>query len=487
MGTRPLSESLSGGPLANVAILVGNTEYQMLGNLSCCRDDVFAIKELLEATEKFGIVELLLNKNSSQLKESIRAAIGANQSIEEIFFYFTGHGFQHEAEFFFCATNFDSNRPNETGLSNSELHALLRSPEANLVVKVIDACSSGSLLVKSDGLFLPTNKQGFKNLIQIASCLDSQNALAGDPLSPFTEKFRAAALRKTDGTVYYTDIIDTLRDDFLNDNNQTPHFVSQGTGREQFVENAKRLDGLRVKLSAQTSNAALSVNVASVVEALPSALDILQRAENKFAKKEVAQAFVSRLFDKLSEEAAGANSLGQFFSSEIVVHPDFPEYTARAFIISVLSREKRPDNFVTAEISHEHRRRGPFGLSSRLSSALMLFNPEEEEAVAHYDLHLNCELDKAQMRITLTPKFVALKRFVLVVSCVPSLEVCYVMEMLTQHSLRDWGAFDIEGVEVVRRWYKMSWTDSCDSLVDKICRKLNELVQTSVDAAVKAL
>src|ERR1019366_10651278 len=104
------------------------------------------------------------------------------------------------------------------GLSNSELHALLRSPEANLVVKVIDACSSGSLLVKSDGLFLPTNKQGFKNLIQIASCLDSQNPLAGDPLSPFTEKFRAAALRKTDGTVYYTDIIDTLRDDFLNDN-----------------------------------------------------------------------------------------------------------------------------------------------------------------------------------------------------------------------------------------------------------------------------
>jgi hypothetical protein len=471
--------------LANVAILIGNTEYQTLGNLSCCRDDVFAIKELLEATEKFGSVELLLNKDASQLKESIRAAIDANQSTEEIFFYFTGHGFQREGEFFFCATNFDSKRPNETGLSNSELHILLRSPEANLVVKVVDACSSGFPLVKSNDLFLPTNKQGFKNLIQITSCLDSQNALTGDPLSPFTEKFRAAALHKTDGAVYYTDIIDNLRDEFLDNNNQTPHFVSQGTGREQFVENAKRLDGLRAKLSAQ-SNAAPSVNVASAAQSLPSALDILQRAENKFAKKDLAQAFVSRLFDKLSEKASSDDSFGQYFSSEVAVHPDFREDTARAFIISILSREKRPDNFVTAEISQEHRRRDPFGLSSGLSSAaLMLF--DRDEAFAHYDLHLNCELGKAQLRITLTPKFIALKRFVLVVSCAPSLEVCYIMEILTQHSLRDWGVFDTEGVEVVRRWYKMGWTDSCGGLVDKICGKLDEIVEASVDAAVKVL
>jgi hypothetical protein len=76
------------------------------------------------------------------------------------------------------------------------------------VVKVIDACSSGVLLFKTDGSFLPTNKQGFKNVIQIASCLDSQSSLTGDPLSLFTDKFLHAALRKTEGTVYYTDIID---------------------------------------------------------------------------------------------------------------------------------------------------------------------------------------------------------------------------------------------------------------------------------------
>jgi hypothetical protein len=467
--------------LANVAILVGNAEYQTLGNLSCCVDDVLAVKELVDATEKFQGVEVLVNETSSQLKERIRAAIDSHQTIDEIFFYFTGHGFQHDAEFFFCATNFDAKRPNETGLSNSELHTLLKSPEADLVVKVIDACNSGSLLVKSDGSFLPTNKQGFKNLIQIASCLESQNSLTGDPISPFTEKFRAAVLRKSEGPVYYTDIIDALRDEFLSNDSQTPHFVSQGTGREQFVENSKRLDGLRAKLSAQANKAEISLSVPSASQPLPSTLDILERAESKFAKKELAQAFISRLFDKLSEKASSDASFGRFFSSEVVIHPDFQEPTARAFIIRILSSEKRPDNFVTAAISYEQRRRNPFGLSP----LVMLADPDE--AAAHYDLHLNCSLDKAQLKITLTPKFVTLKRVVLVVTCAPSLEICYVMELLTQHPLRDWGVFDIEGTEVVRRWYKMSWTDNCDSLVEKICGKLTEVVQASVDSAVKSL
>jgi hypothetical protein len=121
------------------------------------------------------------------------------------------------------------------------------------------------------------------------------------------------------------------------------------------------------------------------------------------------------------------------------------------------------------------------GLAGTIAS--MLGNPDE--AVAHYDLRLNCGLDKAQLKITLTPKFVTLKRLVLVVSCAPSLEVCYVMEMLTQHSLCDWGVFDSEGAEVVRRWYKKSWTEDGDGLVDKIWEKVNDTVQQSIDAAVK--
>jgi hypothetical protein len=469
--------------LANIAILIGNTEYQTLCDLDCCGKDVLAIKELLEATNKFDTIELILNSDSFQLKERIRTAIDAHKSIGEIFFYFTGHGYQHDAEFFFCATNFDAKRPNETGISNSELHTLLRAPEADLVVKVIDACSSGALLVKSsDGSFIPTSKQGFKNLIQIASCLDSQNSLTGNPLSLFTDKFRAAALRKSDGIVYYTDIIEALRDEFLDNDNQTPHFVSQGTGREQFIEDASRLDKLRVKILTETKKTEVDPNTSPLITITSSPLDILEKAEQRFAKKGVAQTFISQLFDKLIQKASQGDEKAELFTSEFVIHPDYREATTRSFIIRVLSGEKRPDKFVTASISREQRRRDPFGLAGIPS---MFLNPDD--AVTHYELTLNCTLDKAQLKITLTPKFVTLKQLVLVVSCAPSLEVCYVMEMLTQHSLRDWGVFDSEGEEIVHRWYKKGWTDNSDGLVDKIWEKVVESVQQSIDGAVKAL
>jgi len=467
-----------GGCLPNVVILVGNTEYRTLGSLACCGGDLAAIQELLETTGKFQIVEVILNQDSSQLKDRIRSTVDAHSNIEEIFFYFTGHGYQNEADFFFCATNFDAHRPNETGLSSEELHTFLRPANADLVVKIIDACSSGALLFKADGSVVPISKQGFKNVIQIASCLDSQSSLAGDPLSLFTEKFVSAALRKTEGTVYYTDIIDALRDEFLNNNSQTPHFVSQGTGREYFVENAKRLDAMRAKLFELDNETEQLAPATSMVPSGLTPLAVLESAEKRFAKKDRALAFISDLFTKVSERAANEGLFGDLFQSEIIVHPDFREPTTRSFIIRVLKGEKRPDNFVTAAISRQHGHI-PFGIAS---VAAML-----TDSVADYDLELNCSLDQAQLKLTLTPRFISLKMFVLVITCAPSLEICYVFEMLSQHSLLDWGQFDSQGSELVRRWYKKGWTESPDKLVDQIFAKLHDAIQENVDSTAKIL
>jgi uncharacterized caspase-like protein len=358
----PSLQPLHGATVANIAIIVGNVRYDRLDALDCCRNDVHAIKDLLDATEKFDSVDVVLDADSAHLKDRIRAAVDAH-TIAEVFFYFTGHGHQHDSEFFLCATNFDSKRPNETGLSNEELHTLLRPADAELVVKVFDACNSGALLVKTDRPFWTTAKQGFRNLIQIASCLDSQNSWPGGPLSVFTEKFIAAALRKPEGPVYYSEIVNALRDEFLNDNVQTPHFVSQGTGREEFVENAARLDGLRAKrLASRSAAAAATPNVPSVVERPTTVLDLLQTAESKFANRETARAFIAALFGKLSDSAS-SDFFGDLFSSEVFEHPDFREPTTRAFIIRVLSNEKRPDNFVTATVTREQKLRDPWGIT----------------------------------------------------------------------------------------------------------------------------
>jgi uncharacterized caspase-like protein len=175
--------------MPNVAILVGNTDYRALAKLECCADDVAAMKELLEATERYETIEIIENADANELKVKIRAAVDKTKSPSELFFYYTGHGFSYDEEFFYCATNFDSNRPNETGLATTELHTLLRLANADVVVKIADACNSGTHLIKSDIGLTQQNKQGFKNLIQISSCLDSQSSLRQARALPWVSDF----------------------------------------------------------------------------------------------------------------------------------------------------------------------------------------------------------------------------------------------------------------------------------------------------------
>ena len=209
-------KALKDAPMPNLAILVGNVEYRTQSRLACCHDDVVAMKQLLEETGKFAEIDSIEDASADELKTRIREALRKVPSPGELFFYFTGHGFQQDGTFFFCATDFEPKIPNQTGLSSQALYDLLRTSNAELVVTVIDACQSGSLLIKDSTPLTLQFKQGLTNFIQIASCLGSQETLTGDPISYFTKKFRDAALRKEDGTVYYSDIVDFLRDEFLN-------------------------------------------------------------------------------------------------------------------------------------------------------------------------------------------------------------------------------------------------------------------------------
>jgi len=104
--------------LESLAILVGNSEYDYEKELPCCLEDLAAINELLGNTEKFSKIETLANYNADDLKESIRNVIDEFGVVEEVFFYFTGHGAKIGENFFYCATNFTKSEPNTTGLSD---------------------------------------------------------------------------------------------------------------------------------------------------------------------------------------------------------------------------------------------------------------------------------------------------------------------------------------------------------------------------------
>lgn len=464
--------------MPNLAILIGNTDYHAMSKLECCHDDVHAMNELLKATEKFEEVIIIENADADALKTQLRNALDKVKSPEELFLYFTGHGHVHEMEFYHCATNFAAKRPNETGLSTTELHTLLRLSNAGLVVKVIDACYSGTPLVKSEHVWLPLSKDGFHNLIQIASSLDTQPSLTGDPLSVFTRKFRDAALRKTDGPLVYTDIMNTLRDAFIDDDSQTPHFVSQGTGREQFIDDAKRLEHLRASLEEARTADATEVQADRLAGPAPaSLLDRLRSTDEKIVTPELMSRVVASLFDSLIKTLSGSD-FGEFYSHDVIEHSRFEEKTAERFVIGVMHKEKRADNFVTAHYSRKLRNSNPL-----LVGALLQHYFDDDAYAETWNLRLNCTMERAQLKITLTPKFNNLQRIVLVVTCAPSLDYCYIFEITTQHMLQDFGKFDADGGELSRRWWKLAWTASAEGVVQQIAAKFGEAMRKQLEDA----
>ena len=465
--------------MSNIALLVGNSSYSALGRLDCCSADVDAMRALLHATQKYDRIEKLENLTADNLKAKLRACLDGIGTASEVFFYFSGHGFQSESDFYLCATNFDGRRPNETGLSTLELHTLLKLADAELVVKVIDACNSGTLLVKSNEGWLQS-KDGFRNVIQIASCLDSQNSFAGDPLSLFTDRFRSAALRKPEGIVYYTDVINTLRDEFLSNNIQTPFFVSQQTGREQFVDDAHKLDDLRTALASTQELVRAEDAIDQLPVTRPQTLsERLAASDRKMVRPEVLDEFVNGFFDRLIANI-NASEFSDFFELDIAEHEKFEERTAYNFMIRVLSNEKRPDNFVTASYSRTRRKTNPiYGVAFDLMQRYI----DDDAYSESWELELNCAMRRAQIRITFTPKFNSLKRIVLVVSCAPSLDNCYIFEMGTQHLLRDFGKFDETGSETSRRWWKLRWDQSTHGVEEQISQKLLETVRAQLEDA----
>ncbi len=472
-----------------IAILVGSSEYVHLNPLPCCRTDVEAVAALINGLDRFGVPFQLLDLDSTELKRQIRAILETTQNATEIFFYFSGHGHSHEGEFYFCPRDFSEKRPNETGLSNSELTSLLRECTPELVVKVVDACSSGALLIKSGGNFLHEEKGALKNLIQIASCLDSQTSLCGELISEFTEKFCIAATRQTEGPIYYTDIISILRDEYIDNQLRSPHFVLQASAREVFVENSSQLHEFREKFNNKwaTKPAGSSDLIPSTDTAeppiVPSLLDVLSHYEDKVAHPVDIPKLVGDLFDGIKHRLDGSD-FSKYFTLNYVEYSDFRDNAASGHIARVLSHEKRQDEFVTATVKRQ--RKMPFGLSN-FASNLALGLAADEEVKEIVDLNLNIKMERAQLLISLTPKFLILQKIILIVSCAPSLENCYVFELAKIYPRTDWSSYSSEGQELTRKWYKLSWREDIDWLADKIAGNIEAAVTEHVEKAAERL
>ena len=298
----------------NIAILIGVSKYGSESPLPACSLDAESMRRLLFATRKYDDIQLINDLTSaSQVKDTLRQFFAKYQGVtgvEEALIYFSGHGVYHN-DALLCCSDFDSNRPATTSISNSELDDLLRSIKPNVAVKIIDACQSGSPYIKdaSAGFEKALSKSQLNSFICMASSRQDQSSYASASESYFTAKWIEAATEKSDGQVLYRDIQAALADAFASDPDQTPFFVSQGTGLEVFsavTEEMKAYRGARVKsLTTEKPDTAIAISIDEQIRELdrqfvPHA-HALQAAESSKAAldaKGIQDKVVSRFYVK---------------------------------------------------------------------------------------------------------------------------------------------------------------------------------------------
>lgn len=223
-----------------IAILIGVSDYfDSSNNLPGCKNDMSILQSAVIATSKFDEI-LFINDNtdSVNIKQRLSNFIAKNNEkpIEELFFYYTGHGEFYNNEFYYVLSDFDKKRRKQTTLENSELDEMFRSMNPQLVIKVVDACQAGITYIKGDNSFekyLKDSEGHFKKCYFMFSSQIDQSSYQTD-ISQFTKSFIDALINHPSEEIRYKDIIDYVSDDFSTNATQTPFFIIQGNFTEKF-------------------------------------------------------------------------------------------------------------------------------------------------------------------------------------------------------------------------------------------------------------
>ncbi|WP_321505581.1 caspase family protein [Breoghania sp.] len=435
----------------SVAILVGNSKYNSLHQLDCVKNDVVEMRKLIAATNKFSNISVYLDRPISDVKGELKALAKSQNQTSEILFYFSGHGASDQDNFYMCFSDFNADIPNRSGLSRDEAYDILREFNAKQTVIVIDACASGGNLIKSGADFLKAAPKGkFNDFLQIGSCLNDQSSRAGIELSRFTDAFIESALTKESGVVYYSDIESGLKDAFKRFDDQTPHFVSQGTGLAEFCGDAEALSSLRAEFFS-VGDVSDPVDPTEI-DTLKAALAEIDRIDAEVPGREGAQAFIDGVFKIGFEDGGSLGDISEIFEQRFVKYNDYSHVENKKAIYNLL--RQRPGNDVFVEASRWETNPKPQG---------SIFDQMVESAIFRgpinysYSLENLCELESVHVGIYFEPKRKSLNRVFSEIVFIPRLTECLILTSNSIELRSGWDSFKPSTSTKEWKWSHHQW------------------------------
>ncbi len=309
--------------MIDLAIVIGVSEYGAPNDLPGCKNDAKAIHMILASDSKFEEI-LMINSDTtasslkSRLSEFVERFKG--QEVNDLVFYFTGHGEFHQDEFYFLPTDYDSSRRKRTSLENSELDTYLRSLAPKLTVKIIDACQSGVRYVKDPELipkYLETSKTNFDKCYFFFSSQSNEASYQDSSLSFFTRAIVESVASHTEKTIRYKDVSDYCADYFNGKNDQTPFFVQQADLTEVFLALPDNIVGeLRSFTSLGTSPEP------KLVQSGKSLLELIKDDAKRYCTKASADESLQELAKLVTTEGL-PSQLKDLFTISKVEETDF--------------------------------------------------------------------------------------------------------------------------------------------------------------------
>lgn len=231
----------------NIAFVVGASQYVSAADLPACKTDAELVGQILKATGRYTHVAVYTqNTASSFIKTRIAefSRLINKAKIEEVFWYFSGHGDFSVGDFHYLLSDFNADRYRQTTLSNADVDNFLRSFRAKLTVKVVDACNSGTNYVKNPDAMqkhLDQSSRRFGHCYFMFSSLSSQVSYQDSELSFFTDSFCRSIANCPAPEIRFKDIIDFISDEFEGHEQQTPLFVNQALFTDTFATNVRQL------------------------------------------------------------------------------------------------------------------------------------------------------------------------------------------------------------------------------------------------------
>lgn len=225
--------------LKNIAIILGVTDYSDTKlHLPACAADVKIVDTMLRLGGHFSEIITIPSSDAQTLKAKLAETVQRFQhdDIQDLFFYFTGHGDYSGDSFNYLLRDYSKSRVAATSLSNSELDAMLKSLSPKLTIKVVDACYSGMPYIKDGSSFDDYIKStnSFSNCYFLFSSQSDQRSYADENVSGFTHEFARSVATSNADSIRYKDVIDSISDAFSAKSQQRPLFVNQADFTEVF-------------------------------------------------------------------------------------------------------------------------------------------------------------------------------------------------------------------------------------------------------------